>query len=844
LINTKDTLGWTSNDWADYWRYLIGVNVIPADTQYRQQFPSWLEWQDKPVSEDQHEIWKKRKAFEKGMAIYPGKVWHREDKKDLYLVCLDLDNQKAIDEVCELFRVKDLKELSKFLIVEQHPDDPSRAHLYFYSTYVFSKKSSDLYKFKKEIENNQIPSIEVKGLGKHGISFCCNSKHKNGCRYEIDFLTEPHVFGKEIEDKLFDVYRKYDLQVGKNGQIPIEKLFQEDFVICEGHNRSEALLRVIESWLIKDLGKMSLAQIKQRALKYNLKHFNPPLDQKKFENQWKDAQNFVERKTKNSIRSFDNDKCIISKVVDHGLNPKVYYIDTNKREIRYGFQTVDGLLPKKSIMDIYPKKIFIHNNALFPKISQISIEFSNELKIGPVNNVSDIIKELENKGHILNKLKASDALNSIISAIKDKGLVEIINDVTTSGYYLINNYIVGKNVTQNVDVRKEDIINCCNYLNKLADYGWKDKDIFPTVLKWGLISPFSFIIKYNSNSENWMPWLQLYGHSQTGKTTLGKIVFSIWNQNIKDHSIGFNHMDSIARFGNVISKNTYPKLVNEIGALSNNSYGKYTNIIEIIKHSVESITVRGKFMNNNNNSYQDIPALSSMIFTSNHQPITDSGFNRRFWSIHFPESEKKDDEQQTRFKKLYEENNAFLKTLGDFAAWYLDQNPGKLLQLSWNELGKEILQTFYRFAKLESPQWIDYFVEQRDAVDESNELTHFGLRAFLLNKVNDLYSRYFNLNRLESGEGIDLTPVSDKVKYCLNNNLISFLHQNDKDTMLITVDLMKELRNNNIENIASLKDVGTLLQLKYTYKNFGGKKMRVLEGRIDNFVKFLDCKIT
>ena len=77
-----------------------------------------------------------------------------------------------------------------------------------------------------------------------------------------------------------------------------------------------------------------------------------------------------------------------------------------------------------------------------------------------------------------------------------------------------------------------------------------------------------------------------------------------------------------------------------------------------------------------------------MIFTSNHQPINDSGFNRRFWSIHFPEMEKKDDEQQTLFKKLYEENKVFLKTLGDFTAWYLDQNPDKLLQISWNELGK------------------------------------------------------------------------------------------------------------------------------------------------------------
>ena len=151
-------------------------------------------------------------------------------------------------------------------------------------------------KYEKEIEENKIPSIEVKGLGSHGIAFCCPSPHENGCNYDIIGTLEPGIFGKEIEEKLFKIYKKYDLQVDKNGKIPIEKLFEDEFVIYAGHNRSEALLRVMESWLKTDKEKLSKDQIKQRAWKYNLKHFKPPLDQKKFENQWKDAQNFIEKK--------------------------------------------------------------------------------------------------------------------------------------------------------------------------------------------------------------------------------------------------------------------------------------------------------------------------------------------------------------------------------------------------------------------------------------------------------------------------------------------------------------------------------------------------------------------
>jgi hypothetical protein len=238
----------TPNDWADFWRYAIGVNVFPTDTQFRLDYAvRWSEWQDKPIPKEQHEKWKKGNAFEKGIAILPGKIWFREDKKDLYLVFIDLDNQRAIDEFCSICGVVNLQELSKVVMVEQHKDDPKRAHIYFYSTHVFKKKSSDVNKYKKEIDDNKIPAIEVKGLGSHGIAFCTNSKHKNGHRYTIIGTSEPQTFGEEIENKLFETFQKYSLNIEKNGKIPIEKLFEDDFVVFEGHNRHEAIFRVIES---------------------------------------------------------------------------------------------------------------------------------------------------------------------------------------------------------------------------------------------------------------------------------------------------------------------------------------------------------------------------------------------------------------------------------------------------------------------------------------------------------------------------------------------------------------------------------------------------------------------
>ena len=215
----------------------------PADTINKIPTEEWSEYQDKPITTELFEQNKKNGIYKNGIAVIPGKVW-RGPNKGKYIVFIDLDNQKAIDEVCSCFGAKNLEELSRCIIVEQHKDDLTKAHLYFYSNHEFMKKSSDVTKLGDEIKNKEIPAIEVKGLGEHGIAFCAPSMHKNGSRYEIIRTREPKTCGKEVEDRLLEIYKKYDLSIyDDNQKIPIEKLFEKGFVILEGHNRHEGLLR-------------------------------------------------------------------------------------------------------------------------------------------------------------------------------------------------------------------------------------------------------------------------------------------------------------------------------------------------------------------------------------------------------------------------------------------------------------------------------------------------------------------------------------------------------------------------------------------------------------------------
>ncbi len=111
------------NDYADFWRYQIGVNVIPADTKNKKPLVAWLEDQDKPINTSQHNQWKADNTFSNGMAIIPGKVWHKENKKEMYFIFIDLDKRIAIEEFCTI-NTKNitLQLMAQITLVEQHKD--------------------------------------------------------------------------------------------------------------------------------------------------------------------------------------------------------------------------------------------------------------------------------------------------------------------------------------------------------------------------------------------------------------------------------------------------------------------------------------------------------------------------------------------------------------------------------------------------------------------------------------------------------------------------------------------------------------------------------------------------
>jgi hypothetical protein len=244
---------------------------------------------------------------------------------------------------------------------------------------------------------------------------------------------------------------------------------------------------------------------------------------------------------------------------------------------------------------------------------------------------------------------------------------------------------------------------------------------------------------------------------------------------------------------------------------------------------VENQTARGKFVDG---SYNNIPALSPFVLTANYSPTSDPAYRRRVLLLHFTKEELHNDEEANEFKQWLSERIDILGTLGDFAAKYVIDHPDVLATKQWEDIAKIILTELYNAAGKDKqpPSWLNYLVEQK-AIEESSEETHFQLRAFFMDIITNAYSRHIRTLTPNQEVILDISFVS-RLDFCLNNDLIPFLHKhtnrNNRSEIAITADVFAELKKQKIENITHLRDLGNELGFEYCQRRPGGIQTKVI----------------
>jgi len=269
------------NEWADYWRNDIGVNVIPAVSATKKPKVEWKYWQTNAVPDSVHEEWKTKGMFEDGMAVICGRCWHRDE--DLWLNMIDSDNRRGVDE---LTTKKDgsqgtLSEIAEHTVVEQH-SNKDKAHIYYYTKgRPMAQKTSDVGKFADQIHEDSLPAIEVKSGG-NLLSYCAPGPHKDGSQIEIIGKKEPATVEPDrIENQIRWICKKYNLSY--NDELDplsptnsVQNMLEENKKIPAGHNRSEGILRFVDS-LRKHYPGMPREFYELNAKWFNQTHTTEPI---------------------------------------------------------------------------------------------------------------------------------------------------------------------------------------------------------------------------------------------------------------------------------------------------------------------------------------------------------------------------------------------------------------------------------------------------------------------------------------------------------------------------------------------------------------------------------------
>ena len=409
------------------------------------------------------------------------------------------------------------------------------------------------------------------------------------------------------------------------------------------------------------------------------------------------------------------------------------------------------------IIDAVPNKITRYENPSSIEI-KYEIEFETPtgqiLKIQPAN-LEEILGYLKINGLVYKVRAAEEALPAILNAYYREGKMTVKREIETPGFYLIDNKIEAYKTEHKTPIPEE--IRKCADLLILLQSKYKRKEIFPTVLKWGIMSPFSYILK-QTDGEKWMPWLFLYGWTNTGKTTNGKIVLAIWRKH-KDkskHDIGFSSTDNVARFGRAISYNTHPVLINEVQLNDD----RQKQLVETLKHAIPNQTARSRLMSRS--VAEHISALSPCILTSNDLPPQDPAFRRRIIPIYNSKEDEPSQAEIEQFNSLLQNGLDMLGTLGDFTANYILEHQEILIntEYNWIDAAKHVLVEFFKAAGMEVPDWIDYFVLETQVQDAALEQEQI-VRSFFIKIINETFTRNYRA----------LTPRED-IEEVINKNTI------------------------------------------------------------------------
>lgn len=500
-----------------------------------------------------------------------------------------------------------------------------------------------------------------------------------------------------------------------------------------------------------------------------------------------------------------------------------------------------------------PTELIVYDNPTtdLPRSFKITFESMSSNRKWTIDSeyggasIKEISQQLINAGYCPSPKLVESAVTCMINSMIQEDMAIIKTDIDNLGVY----YTPTEEAVSVVDLdydepSDEDKYDAIDVLSDVHYFYTDNEAVFATVFKWGLMSVFSYSMKLAGNK---LPWLYLKGTSQSGKTTVSKIILYLYGVPQKNkNNLGGGSFDSPYKIGVNLSQDCTMRVVNEPAGVFDSQSNR-----EIIKNAVDNTVARSK---QQGGGFRHTSAFSPVVFTANDTVPDDDALINRFYILSFYYAQRKTDEQKEDFKEAFhidipsKSPLVDLNIFGKFAIREIISEP-QLLEDDWQKVADLLLERFYSSVDMSVPEWLCLW-ESSESINEFDESVREDIRTFFLDEINRIRRRglirdeYGNIKTtLDTSEVSSIEDFESEVWDMINTNVFNWcIPHRDRDDdkyLCLTQTFRKELKKQNDFN-DNLKSIAQILQWEYANVRFSnGSQKRCIKVSLDKFLEFV-----
>lgn len=468
------------------------------------------------------------------------------------------------------------------------------------------------------------------------------------------------------------------------------------------------------------------------------------------------------------------------------------------------------------------------------------------------DDIQIIEKQLERRpGIVLKPREYKGLLNEVINEYIKLEQIHIIEEIPVPGIFCnpLNGNLARADEHNAVEINlpsRDEVSQAVGIWEDLEDVYPGDHSKLAHILRWGLMSPFSYILKTRFV---WLPMLFLYGASRTSKTTLAEISLSPYSKITSEISIGGGAFNTEYRIGYALSRQGIGTIINEPSATINNDV-----YCDLLKRCVESGISREK---NDRGIHTKVPCYSNMCFTSNSFLPTNDAFVRRADYLEFTKNERLSNDDIKLFSKTFKHQNwnntrfLELKPIGDYITYYIAQDVNVLGNNHYDTVFGMINSLFAYIGEkpfswlYEMPELMDIGASDKEVLSEFRRLILRDYKDLTKNSSKIYENAFENVASVDDDFNVTHSrhhgDFAKLLRAVIESNNISYLHYSEikhQQYVLVNTSVKNALNDFNGLQI-TCKGLADYMGFKYDTYSYKGNKIKAFRMLFSEFINFL-----